>query len=93
LYLGQASAIAAWLDETANSQPEVADDLRKQATYFRNSHRRMRYLDYREDLWPIGSGMVESGCKQFQMRHKGPSTSRQKYIHIRFVKGGQHKST
>jgi hypothetical protein len=72
LYLGQASAIASWLDEKAHSQTEVADDLRKQATYFRNNHRRMRYLDYREDLWPIGSGMVESGCKQFQMRLKGP---------------------
>ena len=72
LYLGQALSIASEFDEKANSQPDVADDLRKQATYFRNNHRRMRYLDYREDLWPIGSGVVESGCKQFQMRLKGP---------------------
>ena len=32
----------------------------------------MRYLEYREEGWPIGSGSIESGCKQFQARFKGP---------------------
>ena len=31
----------------------------------------MRYLDYREDGWPIGCGTIEGGCKQFQTRLKG----------------------
>lgn len=26
----------------------------------------MNYLELREDGYPIGSGMVESGCKQFK---------------------------
>lgn len=72
LYLGRASSIAAWLEEQAQCQAGAVEELHQQATYFRNNQRRMQYLDYRENLWPIGSGMVESGCKQFQMRLKGP---------------------
>jgi hypothetical protein len=72
LYLGRASSVASWLDQLAQAQPEVAEGLHKQATYFRNNQRRMQYLEYRENDWPIGSGMVESACKQLQMRLKGP---------------------
>jgi len=72
LYLGRASSISSWLQEQAQRQMDMTEDLHKQATYFRNNHRRMQYLEYRENRWPIGSGMVESGCKQFQMRLKGP---------------------
>ena len=32
----------------------------------------MQYLEMRENGYPIGSGMVESGCKQFRMRFTGP---------------------
>lgn len=73
LYQGHARRIADTLDGLASQlTDDRADKLRAEATFFRNNHRRMRYLEYREDGWPIGSGTVESGCKQFQARMKGP---------------------
>jgi hypothetical protein len=32
----------------------------------------MNYIEMREEEWPIGSGMVESGAKQFKARFSGP---------------------
>jgi hypothetical protein len=32
----------------------------------------MQYLECRENAWPIGSGSIESGAKQFQSRLTGP---------------------
>ena len=37
-------------------------------TYFVRHHRRMQYLQFREDGLPIGSGTIESGVKQFKQR-------------------------
>ena len=33
-------------------------------TYFTNQQARMNYLAYRARGFPLGSGMIESGCKQ-----------------------------
>jgi hypothetical protein len=41
------------------------------ARYFRQHHRRMRYQEFRENGYPIGSGTVESGIKQFKARLTG----------------------
>ncbi len=46
--------------------------LLREAGYFRDNQRRMNYLELREEEWPIGSGMVESGGKQFKARFCGP---------------------
>jgi hypothetical protein len=35
-------------------------------TYFVRHHRRMQYLQFREEGLPIGSGTIESGVKQFK---------------------------
>jgi hypothetical protein len=43
-------------------------DLRAEAGYFEHNQRRMQYLEMREAGFPIGSGMVESGGKQFRAR-------------------------
>ena len=32
----------------------------------------MNYLEMREQEWPIGSGVIESGAKQFKARFTGP---------------------
>lgn len=47
-------------------------DLADHATYFQTHHRRMQYHELRGDSYPIGSGTVESGVKQFKQRLSGP---------------------
>jgi hypothetical protein len=41
-------------------------------TYFETHQRRMQYLQFRADGFPIGSGGVESGIKQYKQRLSGP---------------------
>lgn len=72
LYQGHASQVAATLREWAEEFPAVAKELRAEAGYFENNKRRMQYLELREEGFPIGSGMIESGCKQFRARFNGP---------------------
>jgi hypothetical protein len=55
---------------------KIINDLRlhqldDQATYFRTHQRRMQYQVFREQGFPIGSGAVESGIKQFKTRLTG----------------------
>jgi hypothetical protein len=71
LYQGHASQVALTLGEWADEFPAVAKELRSEAGYFENNKRRMQYLELREEGFPIGSGMVESGCKQFRARFNG----------------------
>lgn len=39
--------------------------------YFHTHQRRMQYLEFRENEYPLGSGCVESGIKQFKARLTG----------------------
>ena len=71
LYQGHASQVAATLCEWADEFPAVAKALHAEAGYFETNKRRMHYLELREDGFPIGSGMIESGCKQFRARFNG----------------------
>ena len=41
------------------------------ASYFQTHQRRMRYAEFRAEGYPIGSGGVESGIKQFKQRLTG----------------------
>lgn len=68
LFEGHADQIAKRLDQLAKAKPKLADGLRREAGYFREHQRRMNYLELREEGYPIGSGTVESGCKQFKAR-------------------------
>lgn len=68
LFQGHAEQIARSLQATAQPHPGAAD----QAGYFDNNHRRMNYMELREQGWVIGSGMIESGGKQFKARFAGP---------------------
>jgi len=73
LYQGHADRIAAELMEAAAGYPEeVASKLQKEAAYLDTHKRRMQYLELREEGYVIGSGMVESGGKQFKSRFCGP---------------------
>ena len=71
LFQGHADQIALRLQQAAPQHPSVANELRREAGYFRENHRRMQYMELREDGFPIGSGMVESACKQFRKRFNG----------------------
>jgi len=62
LYLGEIHAITDPLDRAALSE---------HSHYFHTHQRRMRYQEFREDGYPIGSGTVESGIKQFKTRLSG----------------------
>jgi hypothetical protein len=72
LFAGHADRLAQLFCDLTRSHPALADGLRGEAHYFRTNQRRMRYLETREDGFPIGSGMVESACKQFGARFNGP---------------------
>ena len=60
------------MEKTARKGAVNAEQLNTAAGYFRTNHQRMHYLQMREEEWPIGSGMVESGAKQFKARFSGP---------------------
>jgi hypothetical protein len=72
LYQGHADNLSHQLQQLALQQPHVAELLNREAGYFRNNAHRMQYLELREDGFLIGSGMVESGAKQFKARLTGP---------------------
>jgi len=72
LFQGQADRIGVQLTQAAQHKPRLADELRREAGYFRKNWRRMQYMELREDRLPIGSGAVESGCKQYRGRFNGP---------------------
>jgi len=71
LFQGHAERLADALADAAASAPSAAEALRREAGYFRDNYRRMQYMELREDGYPIGSGMVETGCKQFRARFTG----------------------
>jgi hypothetical protein len=72
LYQGQIHTVVAAIKQLAQQHRKTAQELRTEAEYFRRNQRRMQYLELREDGFPIGSGMVESGGKQFRARLAGP---------------------
>lgn len=72
LYQGQAATIAAELRQAATTGSDAGDNLERAAGYFATNAKRMNYLEQRENLWPIGSGVIESAAKQFKARLCGP---------------------
>ena len=63
LYRGNVEAVMTTLEKAG---------LSGEMGYFREHQRRMQYLEFREEGYPIGSGTVESGVKQFKQRLTGP---------------------
>lgn len=63
LFLGNIHLITTPLDSAG---------LEDHARYFHTHKRRMQYQEFREEGYPIGSGTVESGIKQFKARLTGP---------------------
>ena len=72
LFQGRALRVVRTLESQAQQCPAEAEHLQREAGYFHKNWRRMNYRDMREEGWVIGSGMVESGAKQFKARMAGP---------------------
>jgi Uncharacterised protein family (UPF0236) len=51
---------------------EAGQPLRREQAYFANQAQRMNYQEIAQRGWPIGSGAVESACRQKQCRFKRP---------------------
>jgi hypothetical protein len=71
LYQGGADEIADSLRTWAEHKPAIREELRAEAGYFEKNQNRMNYMEMREEGWVIGSGMVESGGKQYKARFCG----------------------
>jgi hypothetical protein len=50
--------------EQLTTHHRAGEEARKAATYFTNNRHRMNYPEYRAQGYQIGSGTIESGCKQ-----------------------------
>jgi hypothetical protein len=71
LFQGHAARVAQTLTQAAQEHKAIAQDLKREAGYFEHNHRRMNYLEMREEGWLIGSGVVESAAKQYKARLAG----------------------
>jgi hypothetical protein len=74
LWLGQVHSVVEAIEAlTQGLSSEVQEEVQTEAGYFRNNARRMQYQELREEGYPLGSGTVESGCKNLvTKRMKGP---------------------
>jgi hypothetical protein len=71
LFQGHADEIADQLIGCAERKGAMREALLAEAGYFEKHQHRMNYMEMREEGWVIGSGMVESGGKQFKSRFCG----------------------
>jgi hypothetical protein len=63
LMKGDVEEIVISLSELSASNPDIAEKVDDNITYFTNNKDRMRYNEYKEKGYHIGSGTVESACK------------------------------
>lgn len=63
LWNGQLDLVIAAFDRLTDHQ-RAGEPAAKAVTYFTNNRHRMHYPDYRTKGYQIGSGTIESGCKQ-----------------------------
>lgn len=69
LFQGEAEQIGQQLQQLAQTAAPAAQEiLETEAAYFDKHKHRMRYLDWRNEGWLIGSGTVESAAKQYKHR-------------------------
>jgi hypothetical protein len=66
LYAGRVERIAQAIRRAAG--PATRQALLREAAYFTDNRARMQYRQFQAVKLPIGSGTVESGCKQFKAR-------------------------
>jgi hypothetical protein len=74
LWLGQVHRVVEAIEALTESlSTKAREEVQSEAGYFRNNARRMQYQEFREEGYPLGSGTVESACKNLVTRRmKGP---------------------
>lgn len=72
LFQGHAEQIVLDLHQHAKQNTVHSKPLQTAANYFDTHKRRTQYLEFREEGYVIGSGMVESEAKQYKARFTGP---------------------
>lgn len=60
---GKIEALVTSLRPLATSHPELAEEIRTEANYFKDNKERMRYPQFRKQGFFVGSGVIEAGCK------------------------------
>ena len=75
LWEGYSEPLEEELRELARTTPDCDQTLRKTADYLATHQARLRYPLFRAAGWPVGSGVVEGGCKHvIDLRFKRKST-------------------
>ncbi|MGD0652163.1 MAG: hypothetical protein ABSA97_13680 [Verrucomicrobiia bacterium] len=69
---GQEAVVLAEIAALKAPRGEAGEAVRQEQNYFAGHARRMHYQAVAERGWPIGSGAVESSCRQRQCRFKRP---------------------
>jgi len=69
---GQEQAVLRALAALPPRRGEAGKVLRREQSYFASQAHRMNYQAVAERGWPVGSGAVESACRQRQCRRKRP---------------------
>jgi hypothetical protein len=69
---GQEQAVLKEIEGLKAPRGEAGEVVRKEKNYFAGQKHRMNYKEIADRGWPIGSGAVESACRQSQCRFKRP---------------------
>jgi hypothetical protein len=69
---GQEDQALAGIAALKGKPGEAGKAIRREQNYFAGHSRRMNYQSIAKRGWPIGSGAVESACRQMQCRFKRP---------------------
>jgi hypothetical protein len=72
---GQEQRLLKELSTLKASRSQTGTIVRKEKNYFAGHAKRMNYKEIADRGWPIGSGPVESSCRQDQCRFKRPGQS------------------
>lgn len=68
LYCGQVDHITYAIEHANHTTSSDLNPYQRAANYFIVNQSRMQYAQFQQSHLPIGSGTVESGCKQFKAR-------------------------
>jgi len=72
---GQEQRVLKEISRLRACRGQAGEVVRKEKNYFAGQAQRMNYQEIADRDWPIGSGPVESSCRQDQCRFKRPGQS------------------